>query len=523
MNRSIREVLRDDKGIAEALGLVLIGLTVLVAVGMGVANYAILSKQAGQLQLVNQEIANRAEKYVAELNADLVNPRTPSLARECSSTTATCTQIIEATTSDDGKSITLRIQGDTGDTLGQSATKDVVLTSTQATHVTAIDETGSNVWGLTEEGGRFRAWGVATGDPTEVTQAELEDPATGVHWVSADDRAGIDSAGALWVWGANNIGQAGIGSVSAAPAQPTKLSIPSTTFRKVVTGDDRAYAIDSSGRVWAWGKNNAGQLGLGHKNAVTSPTKIPGIRMLDIAIGFDNAIGITNQHELVVAGAAQNGFPVTGNEAVFNVALEGTTFKAVAASVANKGAVAIREDGVLVVNGSTTTSPSGVVFASVARGANAGYAISEAGDLYGWGANVDGQLGLGATANASVATKLSAKKFTSVQGTRTGAIAIDVHGTLHYTGKVAVGFAGGPTLDEVAEFTEAFPEISFTQIVANDYDSAAALLDNQKVLYGMSTASAGLWSFDYQGNGREPIRMPRIDGFGSYMWKNAID
>ena len=35
--------------------------------------------------------------------------------------------------------------------------------------------------------------------------------------------------------------------------------------------------MTSSGELYTWGKNNVGQLGLGHKTDVSAPTKVPGM------------------------------------------------------------------------------------------------------------------------------------------------------------------------------------------------------------------------------------------------------
>ena len=48
-------------------------------------------------------------------------------------------------------------------------------------------------------------------------------------------------------------------------------------------GGANSYLIACDGGVWAWGKNNCGQLGLGHENPINRPTKIPNlINIVDI-------------------------------------------------------------------------------------------------------------------------------------------------------------------------------------------------------------------------------------------------
>ena len=46
---------------------------------------------------------------------------------------------------------------------------------------------------------------------------------------------------------------------------------------QIVTSENDVYAISEYGRVYAWGANNNGQLGLGSKHAVDHPARVHGI------------------------------------------------------------------------------------------------------------------------------------------------------------------------------------------------------------------------------------------------------
>lgn len=516
MTRTILTVLQERRAATEGIAIVALAFAMALLGTTALTSYAAQAQRSEANLVLGQEIDNRAAQYAAALNEDLVNPRTPSTARECSTTPVVCTAII-ATNLTSATQQTLRIQADLADGIGHTITRDVVLNSADATHVTAIDSDGGNVWGLSNEGLRFRVWGVSVGKPTEVTAEELEGPKAGTTWLSVDDRAGVDSTGALWVWGPNDQGQAGIGSSSSTPAQPTKVSDDGATFRSVVTNDNRGYAIDSRGNLWVWGLNGSGQLGLGHRDNVNQPTQVQGLRVSKVAIGRDNVFAITTSGELMAAGAPQREYyPNIGP--TFEDVAPGTSFKAVAGSIANGGYAAIRADGRLVVNGATTYAPE-EKFIAVARGAATGYAISEAGDLYSWGRNDRGQAGRNNGGESPGFAKVdSALKFVAVQGTSTGALAIDVHGGLHYVGQLPAAYVGGPNLPRANVFTPLMPEMRFRQIASNDGDHAAALLDTSGNLYGLGTTEPGLWPFTYRGAGKEPIRMPLPDGFTTHSW-----
>ncbi|ROR76116.1 Regulator of chromosome condensation (RCC1) repeat-containing protein [Plantibacter flavus] len=520
MNRSMMDVLSEKKGMALELGVVVMVMAMLLAAGAVITNFGILSRQAAELQALNQEVTNRAERFVSDLNEDLTSTVTPSSARQCSTFPAMCTQIIGFTPSGDGARIVLRIQADSVSKVGQTVTKDVTILSEEVTHVTAIDDTGKQTWALSDEGLRFKVWSLAEGKPAAVKTGDLSGPAADNRWVSVDDRAGIDSKGALWLWGKNNIGQAGVGSTSTQPVMPQRFAAEGTSFRFVVTDDDRGYAIDAKGNLWAWGKNTKGQLGLGHANNVLSPTKVPAVQVTSLAVGQDNAVALTTSGELLTAGAAQRGYSIPAGSTF--IPLEpGATYKAVASSSVNGGVAVIRSDGRLIVNGSTSVAPASVKFSAVSRGARAGYAISVEGDLYAWGDGAFGQLGLGAdNVKPSSATKvMPGTKFIDVQGNETSAFAIDTRGGLYYFGKSPSGYVGGIDLPQVFVPTKLLPDVQFRSVAANNGDTVVSLLDMKGNIYSLGTATPGLWATNYQGSSDQPIRMPLPDGFSSNTWK----
>ena len=69
--------------------------------------------------------------------------------------------------------------------------------------------------------------------------------------------------GSVWAWGNNRRGQLGDGT-RANSSVPVRVQVPAgVTFAKVNSGGYTSYAIDTDGRLWAWGGNQNGQLGTG--------------------------------------------------------------------------------------------------------------------------------------------------------------------------------------------------------------------------------------------------------------------
>ncbi|HEY5974060.1 MAG TPA: hypothetical protein VIU41_04900 [Geobacteraceae bacterium] len=77
----------------------------------------------------------------------------------------------------------------------------------------------------------------------------------------------LDSAGNVWAWGYNGLGQLGDGTIidSFIPVQVRTVAGSSPEFLKgivkIAAGLDHVLAMDTAGNIWAWGFNGFGQLG----------------------------------------------------------------------------------------------------------------------------------------------------------------------------------------------------------------------------------------------------------------------
>ena len=97
--------------------------------------------------------------------------------------------------------------------------------------------------------------------------------------------------GTVWAWGDGTKGQLGDGS-TANSGVPVRVRTPAgVTFTKVNSGGYSCYAIDSAGRLWAWGGNQNGQLGTGSGTRIeTSPVDV-GIRLTQVSSTASNVAG----------------------------------------------------------------------------------------------------------------------------------------------------------------------------------------------------------------------------------------
>jgi alpha-tubulin suppressor-like RCC1 family protein len=96
---------------------------------------------------------------------------------------------------------------------------------------------------------------------------------------------------AVWTWGNNDRGQLGIGSRRDSDV-PVQVHVPKhVDFVSVSSGGFATYAIDQTGRLWAWGDNRSGQLGTGSGTGLaTLPVKV-GTLLTQVSSTAQNVAG----------------------------------------------------------------------------------------------------------------------------------------------------------------------------------------------------------------------------------------
>lgn len=111
----------------------------------------------------------------------------------------------------------------------------------------------------------------------------------------------LRSSGTVWAWGSNEYGQLGTGSThprhSTVPVQVRGL----TGVTAISSNGDSAYALRSDGTVWAWGENDYGELGDGTHEHRSRPVLVVGLR------------GVTAIAAGIIAGYAMVGGSSQGN------------------------------------------------------------------------------------------------------------------------------------------------------------------------------------------------------------------
>jgi alpha-tubulin suppressor-like RCC1 family protein len=97
--------------------------------------------------------------------------------------------------------------------------------------------------------------------------------------------------GSVWMWGDNTKGQLGNGTTVSSDV-PVRVDVPSgVTFVKANSGGYSSYAIDSSGRLWAWGGNQNGQLGTDDGTRTRTQPIDVGVHLIQVSATASNVAG----------------------------------------------------------------------------------------------------------------------------------------------------------------------------------------------------------------------------------------
>lgn len=249
----------------------------------------------------------------------------------------------------------------------------------------------------------------------------------------------VKTDGTLWTWGSNQYGARGDGSSGnniLDPVQvplPNKISTPSRAGRHAVAVGTSAYAaIDTEGQVWTWGANWNGRLGDGTTAARYTPARVKRSSAPDdyltgivsIAAGGGTMAAVDADGTVWTWGGGANG-------ALGNGATQDSPYpvQVVKADEHNQGAllvgisqvacgssgfcVALARYGTVFAWGSNDFSQLGLpaggalsiatpvsidaggAIDAIAAGSAHCIAHSQDGNVYGWGYNGRGQLGIG--------------------------------------------------------------------------------------------------------------------------------
>lgn len=230
---------------------------------------------------------------------------------------------------------------------------------------------------------------------------------------SANSHSAIIIDGKLWTFGNNFYGQLGLGYYSSRVLTPTEVPGLSNVVA-VACGQYHTAVILSDGRLWTFGSNNDGQLGLQNNIGYNTPQQVSLSNVVAVACGGFHTAAILSDGSLWTFGDNQFGQLGLEDNIVYNKPQQVKTLSnviAVACGIAHTAA--ILSDGSLwtfgynnkgqlglgnTKTGASYNTPQQVAILDVVAVACGFYhtaAIVSDGTLWTFGDNNRGQLGLG--------------------------------------------------------------------------------------------------------------------------------
>jgi alpha-tubulin suppressor-like RCC1 family protein len=266
-------------------------------------------------------------------------------------------------------------------------------------------------WGINDQGQ------LGTGNTTQ--QIVPTRVGTDSDWASVacgqDFTLAVKSSGTLWAWGDNQYGQLGDGT-TADKLTPVRVGVDSD-WAAVRAGNNHSLAVRRDASLWAWGRNNNGQLGYPTTGAMSTVPQIVDTASdwatVSAATGF--GAGLKSTGKLWTWGlnaSGQLGVGSTTNQP--RPTAVGTTADWAAVSAGGNFLLGIKRDHSLWATGLNTASQLGLGDTTnrssftqvgtsqdwVMTGAGNGHSLGARIDsiLLTWGLNTSGQLGIGSAA-----------------------------------------------------------------------------------------------------------------------------
>ena len=244
------------------------------------------------------------------------------------------------------------------------------------------------------------------------------------------------SDGTVYAWGDDEYGQLGVHSQQDRSCTPLQVHGPDdvghlTGITRLAAGEAHSLAVKEDGSLWAWGRNYYGQLGIGSNNDHTIPYQVHGpdnvgylTDVVDVAAGAHHSLALKRDGTVYAWGRNWHGqlgihsdndhtipYQVHGPDNV------GYLTGIIQVAAGANFSLALKDDGTLWAWGEgghgqlgihsdndhtipyQVHGPDNVGYLTdvvdVAAGQHHTLALKSDGTLYAWGANGDGQLGIG--------------------------------------------------------------------------------------------------------------------------------
>jgi alpha-tubulin suppressor-like RCC1 family protein len=287
--------------------------------------------------------------------------------------------------------------------------------------------------------GTLWAWGSNVngqiGDNTSVARSSPVQIGALTNWsqvsvsVGSASTAAVKTTGTLWAWGRNDFGQLGQNTASGLVFVSSPVQIGAlTNWAQVAAGGGHTLCVKTDGTLWAWGRNDSGQLGQNNTISRSSPVQVGALTDWTQVSANDRQVAcVTTAGSLFTWGSNAEGR--LGHNDVANRSSPvqvGALTNWLQASTGSSHTACVTTDGTLFAWGNNGSGRLGVndivlrsspvqigaltTWAQISCGGQHTAALKTAGTLWAWGGNFldAGQLGDGTTVNKSSPVQIGA-------------------------------------------------------------------------------------------------------------------
>ena len=328
------------------------------------------------------------------------------------------------------------------DTQVSALPRKIIQVESGAYHSTALDSIGMvYTWGDNSSGQLGNGTTTGASTPTPVVTAGTPMAGKKITSISTSGHhtLALASDGAIYAWGRGGEGQLGndewVDKTLPGEVEVSNTPMADKTIVAVSAGAFHSFALASDGTVYAWGRNDYGQLGNDTNqysavpvSVVTTGTPMASKAVISISAGGFHTLALTSDG--IVYGWGRNNNGQVGDNT----------------TTARTKPVAVSVSG---------TTMAGKTITSVAAGTAYSHAVSTEGLVYSWGYNSNGQLGDNTTnqrnrpASVSVTTTpMNGKFITSISAGDAQSLALASDGTMYSWGDNIAGHLGDGTNTE---------------------------------------------------------------------------
>ncbi|MCL2444968.1 IPT/TIG domain-containing protein [Candidatus Saccharibacteria bacterium] len=293
----------------------------------------------------------------------------------------------------------------------------------------------------------------------------------------------LDSEGRVFAWGMNVWGQLG-NSTGTTTASNTPVAVDMSgalhgrSIVQIEAGETHSLALDSEGQIFAWGNNWEFQLGIYLSDTYTTPVAVDttgvlaGRTIVQIVAGDNHTLALDSEGQIFAWGMSLDGQIGSGE------------------TTSMLTPVAVDTTGVL----------AGRTIVQVLADGNLSFAIDDTGNMFAWGTNWAGQFGNGGDfLNSNVPVEvditgvLAGRNITQIAINGTYVLALDDAGNMFAWGENWAGqFGNGTNIDSgIPVKTGALADRAITQIIIGFGFSSSFALDSEGNLFAWGDNSSG--------------------------------